>query len=137
MQVPPIGTLLRVLCIGLCATACTATHSVRTVGKGNSAVEMSLGGPMLTDLGGAIPAPNLFIAGRYGVRDDLDVSLAYNITAPIVPGIVLDGILSAHYVPIQPGLGRQQDTPSKGWSLLGVTKASRSVVDGSEPLTSE
>lgn len=111
------GVFLGILCLGAIFCACTATHSVRTVGKGNAALEMSLGGPLITNLGGAIPAPNLFVAGRYGVRDDLDLSLAYNLTSPIVPGIVLDGIFTAHYVPIQPGIGRQQDTPDKGWSL--------------------
>ncbi len=96
---------------------CTATHSVRTVGKGNAAVETSLGGPFFTDLGGAIPAPNLFIGGRYGVRDDLDVALHYNLTSPILPGIGLDGIFAAHYVPIQPGVARQRDSKQRGWSL--------------------
>lgn len=112
----------RLLTIGLtllltATAACTAVHSVRTVGKGNAALETTLGGPFFKDLGGAVPAPNLFIGGRYGVRDDLDLSLNYNLTSPIVPGIGLDGILAAHYVPIQPGVGIERDSKQKGWSL--------------------
>jgi hypothetical protein len=99
------------------AMACTATHSVRTIGKGNAGVEASLGGPIFTNLGGPIPAPNLFVGGRYGVRDDLDISLHYNLTSPIIPGIGLDMILSEHWVPIQPGIGIQSRTEDKGWSL--------------------
>ena len=117
MQGNRYGFLFFALWYAAFIASCTATHSVRTVGKGNSAVEMSLGGPFFTNLGGAIPAPNLFIGGRYGVRDDLDVSLEYNLTSPIVPGITLDGIFGAHYVPIQPGIGHQRDTKNKGWSL--------------------
>ncbi len=72
---------------------------------------------MLTNLGPAIPVPNLFVGGRYGILDELDISAAYNLTAPIIPGIALDLILSEHWVPIQPGLGFQSSTPDKGWSL--------------------
>ncbi len=103
--------------VSLFAFACTTTHAVRTVGKGNIGVEGSFGGPMLTNLGAPIPAPNLFVGGRYGVRDDMDVSVAYNVTAPITPGIPLNLILADHFVPIQPGVGSQADSPEKGWSL--------------------
>jgi hypothetical protein len=99
------------------AAACTTTHTVRTVGQGNFGVEASFGGPMFTNLGGAIPMPNLFVGGRYGVLDDLDVSAAYNLTGPISPGIAMDLILGAHWVPIQPGLRSQTATPEQGWSL--------------------
>ena len=101
----------------LCLWSCTATHSVRTVGKGNGAVEASFGGPIFTDMGGPIPAPNLFIGGRYGVQEDMDVLLHYNLTTPIVPGIGLDLIGGVQYVPIQPGVGMQRDTKVSGWSL--------------------
>jgi hypothetical protein len=99
------------------AAACTTTHTVRTVGRGNFGVETSLGGPLLTNLGAPIFAPNLFVGGRYGVLDDLDVSAAYNVTGPIIPGVALDLALGAHYVPIQPGLRAQAGTPERGWSL--------------------
>ena len=97
--------------------ACTSAHSVRTIGKGNFGVEASLGGPFLTNLGAPFPAPNLFLGGRYGVLDELDLSLAYNLTAPITPGIALDLVLGEHWVPIQPGVGFQSASPEKGWSL--------------------
>jgi hypothetical protein len=111
------GRLAVIILLASCAVACTAAHSVRTIGKGNAGVEVSLGGPIFTNLGAPIPAPNLFIGGRYGVRDDLDLSLHYNLTTPIIPGIALDLIMNEHWVPLQPGLGVQKDTPKKGWSL--------------------
>jgi hypothetical protein len=101
--------------------ACTAAYSVRTVGKGNAGAEMSLGGPIFTNLGGPVPAPNLFVGGRYGLRDDLDISMNYNLTSPIVPGIGLNGILAAHFVPVQPGIGAQKDSKQKGWSAATST----------------
>jgi hypothetical protein len=97
--------------------ACTTTHTVRTVGQGNFGVETSLGGPMFTNLGAPLFSPNLFVGGRYGVLDDLDVSAAYNLTGPIIPGLAFDLMLGAHWVPIQPGLRSQWCTPEKGWSL--------------------
>ncbi|MBW2278700.1 MAG: hypothetical protein JRF63_14510 [Deltaproteobacteria bacterium] len=99
------------------AAACTTTHTVRTVGQGNVGIETSLGGPMFTNLGAPIFAPNLFVGARYGVLQDLDVSAAYNLTAPIIPGLPLDLMLGAHWVPIQPGVRSQAGTPKKGWSL--------------------
>lgn len=102
------------LALGL---ACTTTHSVRTVGRGNFGLEASLGGPMFTNLGAPLVAPNLFLGGRLGVLDDLDVSAAYNVTAPIIPGLAVDLVLALHWVPFQPGLRSQADRPDKGWSL--------------------
>jgi hypothetical protein len=99
--------------------ACTATHAVRTIGKGNTGVETTLGGPVFTNLGAPVPAPNLFVGGRYGVSDDLDVSAHYNLTGPFVPGVGLNLVLSGHWFPIQPGLGFQRLTVKKGWSLGG------------------
>ncbi len=98
------------------ATACTATHRTRTVGQGHAAVEVSLGGPITTALGPPVPMPVFFLGGRYGIRDDLDVSLAYNVTAPAVPSIPLHLETGVHYAPIQPGL---MDQPAdQGWSLV-------------------
>lgn len=108
-------TMTLILIVAL--AGCTATRSVRTIGKGNTGIEASLGGPVFTNLGAPIPAPNLFIGGRYGIRDDLDLSLHYNLTGPFVPGIGLNVILSEHWVPIQPGIGAQAATDDTGWSL--------------------
>lgn len=109
-------TLVLLLAIAHCA-GCTTTHTVRTVGQGNFGIETSLGGPIFTNLDAPVISPNLFVGGRYGVLDDLDVSAAYNLTGPIIPGIALDLILGAHWVPIQPGLRSQAGTPDKGWSV--------------------
>ncbi|HUT78573.1 MAG TPA: hypothetical protein VM285_12845, partial [Polyangia bacterium] len=108
---------LAVALVILRAAACTTTHTVRTVGRGNFGIETTLGGPMFTNLGAPVFAPNLFIGGRYGVLDDLDLFAAYNLTGPIIPGIALDLALGVHWVPIQPGLRAQIGTPRRGWSL--------------------
>jgi len=100
--------------MALCA--CTATHRTRTVGKAHGAGDLSLGGPLTTALGPPIPMPVVFLGGRYGIRDDLDVSLHYNLTAPAVPSIPLHFETAVHYAPIQPGLGEQAE--DQGWSVV-------------------
>lgn len=99
---------------------CSSTYPVRTVGKGKGGFELTLGGPMMKKLGPALPIPNFFIGGRYGVLNDLDISVLYNITTPVVPGIALDLITSAHWIPIQPGLRNQADNSEKGWGAGGA-----------------
>ncbi len=101
-------------------TACTATHRTHTVGKNHAAAELALGGPMTTALGPPVPMPVVFLGGRYGVRDDLDIGATYNLTAPIVPSIPLHLETAVHWAPIQPGLREQPD--DQGWSV--VTDAS-------------
>lgn len=97
-------------------SACTATHRTRTVGKSHAAADLSLGGPLTTALGAPIPMPVVFLGGRYGLRDDLDVSLHYDLTAPAVPSIPLHVETAVHYAPIQPGLGQQ--AADQGWSVV-------------------
>ncbi len=99
--------------------SCTATNQVRTVGKGKTGLEITLGGPMFTNLGAPIPIPNLFVGARYGLRQDLDLAAYYNLTGPIIPGIGFDVITSIFWIPIQPGLRNQEDTPKKGWGAGG------------------
>ncbi len=116
MSQPP---LLSLGCAALLA-ACTVAHPVRTVGQGRFSYEAGLGGPLATNLGPPIPMPSLYMGARYGLRDDLDLSLNTNLVAPVIPGIGLDLQTAAHWVPIQPGLRSQADTPTRGWSLAGT-----------------
>lgn len=109
-----VSLLLLLLFLG-----CSSTHPVRTIGKNKGALEITAGGPMMKNLGPTLPIPNFFIGGRYGVRSDLDISVHYNLTTPVVPGIALDLITSAHWIPIQPGLRRQIDNNQKGWGVGG------------------
>jgi hypothetical protein len=97
-------------------TACTATHRTRTVGKNHAAAELNLGGPITTALGPPVPMPVVFLGGRYGIRDDLDIGATYNLTAPIVPSIPLHLETAVHWAPIQPGLRDQPD--DQGWSVV-------------------
>ena len=107
--------------------SCTTTHSARTVGKDNLGLEASLGGPITTSLGAPIPIPNLFLGARYGLLDDLDISVNYNLTAPIIPGIVLDLQTELHWIPIQPGLGAQKENPADKKSTKNGFSAGGSI----------
>jgi hypothetical protein len=95
-------------------SSCTAVNQARTIGKGRVAVETSLGGPLMTNLGLPLPIPNLYIGGRYGLRDDLDLSTHINVLTPFIPGIGLDLLTSASWVPIQPGLNFQRASKDRG-----------------------
>ena len=99
--------------------SCTATRQVRTIGKGNKGIEVTLGGPFFTNLGSPLPMPNLFIGGRYGLMQDLDIAVHYNLTAPIIPGIPLDLITGIYWVPLQPGIRNQEKSPYRGWGAGG------------------
>ena len=109
-------SILALFSVAMGLSACTATHRTRTVGKAHGAAELSLGGPITTALGFPAPMPVVFIGGRYGVRDDMDVSLAYNVTAPAVPSIPMHLEAGVHWAPIQPGLRDQPD--DQGWTVL-------------------
>ncbi len=101
----------------LSALTCTSTLPVRTVGKGNSALEVTGGGPLFSDLGVTIPMPNLLIGWRYGMSKEVDISAHYNLTTAFIQDIALHLNTSLHYIPIQPGISRQESTPYKGHSL--------------------
>ena len=109
-----LSPLFLVAAVGL--SACTVTHRTRTVGKAHGAAGLSLGGPITTALDAPVPMPVVFLGGRYGVRDDMDVSLNYNLTAPIVPSIPMHLEAGVHWAAFQPGLRDQPD--DQGWSLI-------------------
>jgi hypothetical protein len=62
-------------------TACASSHYVRPLGKGNAAAHMSLGGPLVAIGGATFPTPIATVGGGYGVRDDVDLYLEWNVTA--------------------------------------------------------
>jgi len=61
--------------------ACASSHFVRPLGKGGAVVNASLGGPLVTLGGATFPTPIVEVGGGYGVRDDVDLFLRWNITA--------------------------------------------------------
>src|SRR6478736_1050061 len=82
--------------------ACASSHFVRPLGKGGAVVNASLGGP-LVQLGGAtFPTPIVDVGGGYGVRDDVDLFLRWNITAAafgdlhLEPGVAWHPIIRDH-----------------------------------------
>jgi len=79
-------------------TACTSTHLVRPLGKGNAVAHASLGGPLI-QLGGAVfPTPIASLGGAYGVRDDVEVFLNANITAAAFGDLHLEPGVAYHPV---------------------------------------
>ncbi len=87
--------LLVSLVIGMLIAACAPSHAGRTVGRGVLQAEGSLGGPMVTNLGGAIPVPNIPVGARYGLTDRLDVAGHVNLLPIIMGGfLVLDASLT-------------------------------------------
>lgn len=71
------GTWVVLLAV-FAGTGCFAARGVRPVGEGRLAAGLSVGGPLFTNLGGAIPTPLATGFVRYGLtgRTDLDVGLS-------------------------------------------------------------
>lgn len=68
---------MRVLLALLVFAACATTQTPRTLGKGVTAVGLSVGGPVARIPGvGNIPLPYAIVEGRHGVTDRLDVLAA-------------------------------------------------------------
>lgn len=58
----------------LSASGCGMRHFARTVGRGNTELRVSLGGPFLSVPPGVpVPIPSLRVGSRYGLTDWLDI----------------------------------------------------------------
>lgn len=68
---------------------CSLTREVRPVGQGNFAAGLSVGGPLFTNLGGAIPTPIASVYGRYGILPKLDLDFALDLTPTSAQGLDL------------------------------------------------
>jgi hypothetical protein len=83
------------LAAAVAGAACAASHAGRTVGRDVLQAEISLGGPLVTNLGPAIPIPNLPLGLRYGVTDRLDVGGHVNVLPLAMGGfLMLDSSLT-------------------------------------------
>ncbi|MFO8072992.1 MAG: hypothetical protein R6V85_14050 [Polyangia bacterium] len=78
--------LAAVLSAALGAAGCAPSHAGRTVGRGTLQLEGALGGPLLRNLGPALPVPNLPVGARWGATDRVDLSLHTNPLPLIVGG---------------------------------------------------
>lgn len=74
--------------LALAASGCFAARNVRPVGRGHFAAGLSVGGPLFTNLGGAIPTPLATAYGRYGVTDATDVDAG--LTLPTTRAMAID-----------------------------------------------
>ena len=68
--------------------ACSTTRSVRPAGEGNLSAGLSVGGPIFTNLGPAIPVPLTTLWGRYGLNEKTD--LDFGLHVPIVASVGVD-----------------------------------------------
>lgn len=117
-QMCALVAIIMILSILSLALHCMATHPVRTLGKQNADIHISMGGPFFLDAGFPIPMPAIYLGTRYGVTEDVDMSVDYNITSPFIHGIGLNLITSVYWAPIQPGLRKQVSSPTQGPALL-------------------
>lgn len=68
--------------------ACSTTRSIRPAGEGRFSAGLSVGGPIFTNLGPAIPVPLTTLWGRYGLNAKTD--LDFGLHVPIVAAVGVD-----------------------------------------------
>ncbi len=68
--------------IVIIGAACSATRSVRPVGRGKLGTAISVGGPLFVNLGPPLPVPIAVVSARYGVSKKTDIDAG--IVLPIV-----------------------------------------------------
>jgi hypothetical protein len=95
---------LPLLALVAAASACATTLPVRPIGRGNTAFNASVGGPMVQALGADIPAPILTVGGAYGARDDTEVTVRADLTAAAYGDLHLQPG-AAYHTPLRAGDG--------------------------------
>jgi hypothetical protein len=94
--VRPSPPRLWLIAVVLAAAACSTTHAVRPLGRGNASLGASLGGPLVQVAGVDIASPILTIEGGYGLRDDLDVTANLDLTAAAYGDLHLEPGVAYH-----------------------------------------
>ena len=80
----------------LSSISCSGVRQVTPLNKGESRVNLSLGGPF-TDVGGVtIPLPFLNAAYCYGIQDNLGIEAGINITSGLYGTLALDAGVNWH-----------------------------------------
>ncbi len=77
-----------VVLAAVASAGCFAARGIRPVGQGKLAAGLSVGGPLFTNLGGAIPTPLVTGYARYGVTDRTDVDAG--LTIPTTRAMAID-----------------------------------------------
>ena len=70
--------------------ACAAPHTVRTVGKGKTALNVSMGGPLFSNLVPGMPVPNIAVGAQYGITDAWDVHSNFHVLPAVYRNLALD-----------------------------------------------
>lgn len=126
---PTPARQLSLISAALVLASCATTHLVRPVGRGNTRVNVSAGGPII-QLGGApIPLPLTSINVAHGLEDDIDVeagvhptALAFNPGAGSAPVIGMDLGMAWHPIP------RHREVLAIGAQLYGFSNRNDAAV---------
>ncbi|MCD6499241.1 MAG: hypothetical protein J7M25_13195 [Deltaproteobacteria bacterium] len=74
-------TLTVAIAASVAASGCAAPYTVRNVGRGHTALHLSVGGPLVSNLGVPAPIPATVIGAQYGITDDWDISGSFHLLA--------------------------------------------------------
>ncbi len=74
----------------LCWAGCAAPYTVRTVGKGHTALHASFGGPLVSNLGPPLPLPAGVVGAQYGILDVLDLSGSFHVLPAFYKTVGID-----------------------------------------------
>jgi hypothetical protein len=88
------------VCAMATAIGCSATRSVRPVGRGNVNVAASIGGPLFRNLGPPLPVPLPVVSARVGLTDCTDVDFGVMLPVSRTAGLDLGAstlILQGHH----------------------------------------
>ncbi len=75
-----MNRLLVILCV-ICFSACAPSRFVKPLEKGQKAINVHLGGPLIGFAGTTIPIPFTSVTGAYGIKDDLTAFVSVHTTA--------------------------------------------------------
>ncbi|HVU49823.1 MAG TPA: hypothetical protein VHL80_03995 [Polyangia bacterium] len=91
-------SFLSVAFLSVLAPACATSHYARPLGRGNAALQASLGGPLVSLSGTPIAAPILEVGGGYGATDRWDVFARADVTAAAYGDLHLEPGAAYHAV---------------------------------------
>jgi len=112
-KIKPPARLLILFCLGI--VQCGTVASVQPLGKGNSAITFSSGGPVTTIFGMKMPIPYTVLRYRKGLNENTDFHFGIHPTLMIMGNMSLDIGITKHILSpsgFKPGL-------SAGTSIYG------------------
>ncbi len=90
---------------GAVTVGCATSQPVRPLGRGRTAMNTSVGGPLVRALGVDMPTPILSVGAAHGVRDNLEATARVDVTAAAYGVLHVEPGVAYHpYVNDGPGL---------------------------------